>query len=154
MKKIMLVLSNISFSTASVSSAITKAEKEGYEIIITFVLDEEIPESVSSLLMYIGFLGPKPTNDLRITILEEYKKRAYSELERVEKLVKEKKIPMKKILREGRFVDEVIKVQEEENVDFVITSRPQSPLFSQILSSYNVEELKKNLGKKLIIIDE
>ncbi|MCK4585458.1 hypothetical protein KAU13_08590, partial [candidate division WOR-3 bacterium] len=72
----------------------------------------------------------------------------------VEKLVKEKNIPMKKILREGRFVDEVIKVQEEENVDFVVTSRPQSPLLSQILSSYNLKELKNNLGEKLIIIEE
>ncbi|GAI97980.1 unnamed protein product, partial [marine sediment metagenome] len=58
MKKLMLVLSNISFSSASVSFAISKAEKEDYELIIIFVLDEEIPESVSSLLMYIGFLGP------------------------------------------------------------------------------------------------
>jgi len=154
MKKLMLVLSNISFSSASVSFAISKAEKEDYELVVIFVLDEEIPESVSSLLMYIGFLGPKPTDDLKKTILEEYKKRAYSELERVEKLVKEKNIPMKKILREGRFVDEVIKVQEEENVDFVVTSRPQSPLLSQVLSSYNLKELKNNLGEKLIIIEE
>lgn len=154
MKKLMLVLSNISFSSESVTYALSKAEKEGYELIIVFVLDEEIPESVSSLLMYIGFLGPKPTDDLKTTILSEYKKRAYSELKRVEKLVKEKNLSMKKILREGRFVDEIIKACEEEKVEIIVTSRPKRPLLSQVLSSYNIEALKKMLGEKLIIIEE
>jgi len=154
MKKIMLALSNISFSSSAVSYSISKAEKEGYELIAIFVLDEEIPESVSSLLMYIGFLGPKPTDDLKKTILEEYKKRAHSELERVEKLSKEKNIHLKKILRKGRFVDEIIKVQEEQNVNLVVASRPKGPLLPYVLSSYNIEELKKTLGEKLVIIEE
>lgn len=150
----MLVLSNISFSSASVECAIKKAEKEGCELITIFVLDEEIPESVSSLLMYIGFLGPKPSNDLKSTILEEYKKRAYSELTRVEHLAKEKGISMKKILREGNFVNEVLAVQETENAELVIASKPRAPLLSQVLTSYNMGELKEKLGDKLLIIEE
>jgi nucleotide-binding universal stress UspA family protein len=154
MKKLMLVLSNISFSSASVEYAIKKSEEEGYELITVFVLDEEIPESVSSLLMYIGFLGPKPTNDLKTTILEEYKKRAYSELERVEYLAKEKGLAIQKILREGRFVDEILAVQAEENATLVVASKPTAPLLSQVLTAYNMEELKEKLGDKLIIIEE
>ncbi len=152
--KLMLVLSNISFSSSSVTYAFEKAEKENYELIVVFVLDEEIPDSVSSLLMYIGFLGPKPTEELKTTLLEEYKKRAQSELERVEKLGNEKNIQMKKVLKKGRFVKEIIEVCEKEKPDFVITSRPREPMLSQVLSSYNLEELKKKLGAKLIVIDE
>jgi nucleotide-binding universal stress UspA family protein len=154
MKKIMLVLSNISFSSDAVSYAISKVEKEAYSLTIIFVLDEKIPDSVASLLMYVGFLGTKPTRDLKTTILDEYKKRAYSELDRVEKLVKKKNIAMKKILREGNFVDEIISVQEEEEIDIVVTSKPKSPLLAQVMSSYNLEELKDHLGEKLIIIEE
>lgn len=154
MKKIMLVLSNISFSSDAVSYAISKVEEEDYSLTIIFVLDEEIPDSVASLLMYVGFLGTKPTSDLKTTILEEYKKRAYSELARVEKLVKEKNIVMKKIFKEGNFVDEILSVQEEEEIDIVVTSRPKSPLLSQVMSSYNLDELKEHLGEKLIIIEE
>jgi len=152
--KLMLVLSNISFSSSSVTYALKKAEKENHELIVVFVLDEEIPNSVSSLLMYIGFLGPKPTDDLKTTLLEEYKKRAQSELERVEKLTREKNIQMKKILKKGRFVKEIITVCEKEKPDFVITSRPRAPMLSKVLSSYNLEELNKKLGEKLIVIDE
>jgi hypothetical protein len=154
MKKLMLVLSNISFSSSSISYALEQAEKERCELIVIFVLDEEIPESVSSLLMYIGFLGPKPTNDLKTTILEEYKKRAYSELERVLKMAKEKNIPTRKILREGRFVEEVINVQKEENADRIISSRPKAPMLPQVLSSYNLQELQKTFGDILIVIEE
>ena len=55
---------------------------------------------------------------------------------------------------EARFVDEIIKVQEEENVNLVIASRPKGQLLPYVLSSYNIEELKKTLGEKLIIIEE
>jgi nucleotide-binding universal stress UspA family protein len=154
MKKLMLVLSNISFSSASVEFALKKSEEEGYELITIFVLDEEIPESVSSLLMYIGFLGPKPTSDLKSTILEEYKKRAYSELAKVEQLAKEKGLPMKKILREGRFIDEILAVQQEERAEMIVTSKPRAPLLSQILTSHNISELKAIFGDKLMIIEE
>lgn len=154
MKKLMLVLSNISFSASSVNYAIERAEKEEFELVAVFVLDEEIPESVSSLLMYIGFLGPKPTDDLKATLLSEYKKRAASELEHVEKLAGEKKLPMKKVLRKGKFVDEVLKVQEEEKADLVVTSKSRSPMLSQILSSYNLDELKNRLNEKLVVIEE
>ncbi len=154
MKKLILALSNISFSSSSVSYALDKVEKEGCELIVVFVLDEEIPESVSSLLMYIGFMGLKPTNDLKTTLLEEYKKRGYSELKRVEELSKEKNIQMKKLLREGRFVDEILKVQEEEKAELIVTSRPKGSLLPKVLSSYNLEELKRKLDDKLIIIEE
>jgi hypothetical protein len=154
MKKLMLALSNISFSSSSVSYALDKVEKEGCELIVVFVLDEEIPESVSSLLMYIGFMGLKPANDLKTTLLEEYKKRGYSELKRVEELSKEKNIKMKKLLREGRFVDEILKVQEEEKTELIVTSRPKGSLLPKVLSSYNLQELKRKLDDKLIIIEE
>jgi nucleotide-binding universal stress UspA family protein len=154
MKKLILVLSNISFSSASVEYAIKKSEEEGYGLITIFVLDEEIPESVSSLLMYIGFLGPKPTSDLKTTILEEYKKRAYSELARVEQLAKEKGLTMRTLLREGTFVDEILAVQEEENATLVIASKPRAPLLSQVLTSFNMAELKEKLGDTLVIIEE
>ncbi len=150
----MLVLSNISFSSAAVEYAIKKCEEEGYELTTIFVLDEEIPESVSSLLMYIGFLGSKPTQDLKTTILEEYKKRAYSELERVEQLAGEKGLSMNKILREGRFVDEILSVQAEEHAVLIIASKPTAPLLAQVLTAYNIEELKERLGDTLIIIEE
>lgn len=154
MKKCILVLSNISFSSTSVEFAMKKSEEEGYELITIFVLDEEIPESVSSLLMYIGFLGPKPTSDLKATILEEYKKRAYSELARVEQLAKEKGLTMRKILREGRFVDEILAVQEEEHATMIVASKPKAPLLSQVLTSYNIGELSEKLGDTLVIIEE
>lgn len=154
MKKLMLVLSNISFSSAAVEYAINKCEEGECELTTIFVLDEEIPESVSSLLMYIGFLGPKPTSDLRTTILEEYKKRAYSELERVEQLAGKKGIPIKKILREGRFVDEILAVQAEENATLIVASKPTAPLLAQVLTTHNVEELREKLGDKLIIVEE
>jgi hypothetical protein len=154
MKKLILVLSNISFSSASVEYAIKKSEEEDYELITIFVLDEEIPESVSSLLMYIGFLGLKPTSDLKTTILEEYKKRAYSELERVGHLAKEKGLPLRTVLREGKFVDEILAMQAEEKATLVIASKPKAPLLSQVLTSYNMKELKEKLGDKLVIIEE
>lgn len=154
MKKLLLVLSNISFSSASVEFAIKRSEEEGYELITIFVLDEEIPESVSSLLMYIGFLGPKPTSDLKATILEEYKKRAYSELERVRQLAKEKGLSMRTVLREGRFVDEILAVQGEEKATVVVASKPMAPLMSQILTSHHMRALAEKLGDKLVIIEE
>ena len=46
------------------------------------------------------------------------------------------------------------KTKEEEKVEIIVTSRPKRPLLSQVLSSYNIEALKKMLGEKLIIIEE
>ena len=36
----------------------------------------------------------------------------------------------------------------------IVASRPTAPLLAQVLTTYNMEELKAKLGDRLIIIEE
>ncbi|RKZ21920.1 hypothetical protein DRQ16_00325 [bacterium] len=59
-----------------------KGEKD---LLVLYVIEEELPESVGSWLMYAGFLGENPSLEVKRIIVDELERRAHERLEEIKK---------------------------------------------------------------------
>lgn len=96
--------------------------RHGKKVILLMVVEEELPSSVSSWLMYVGFLGGKVEDEMRRAIIDELRVRG-------QEILKEQKKKLEKIgvsftLREkvGSVREVVKKAIEEFNPNKVIVS--------------------------------
>jgi len=143
MRKILLVLPTTGFSQKTVETAFKLAKDENAELISCYVVDERLPESVSSWMIYIGFMGDKPSEEYREVILKEYRKRAETDIEEVKKMASEKGIEIRCLLREGSWAEETVKLAEEEKVELIVTSKPKEGQMGKLFFGSALEELLK-----------
>ncbi len=81
MNRIVLLLSGGGRLANAADAAADAARQEGAEVVVLYVIDQEVPASVSSWLIYVGFMGDVPSDDYRHTILKEYCRRAQEDLD-------------------------------------------------------------------------
>lgn len=143
MKKILLLLSNTGFSQKTVETAFELAKEQKAELISCYVVDERLPESVSSWMIYIGFMGDKPSEEYRKVILKEYRKRAETDIEEVEKMASREGIEIRSFLKEGSWAEETVKLVEAEMVELIVTSKPKEGQMGKLFFGSALEELTK-----------
>ena len=141
MKKVMLVLSTTTGSTPAITYSLDYAKKEGAELIVCFIIDEKVSQTVSSILTYVGFMGEKMGENLRKTLLSEYEGRAKDKLEEVDKLAKGKEVDYRCILLEGDVVNETIKLTKKEEPEIVLIMPP--PEKSNIYKTFFGDAINK-----------
>jgi nucleotide-binding universal stress UspA family protein len=143
MKKILLLLPNTGFSQKTVKTAFELAKEEKAELISCYVVDERLPESVSSWMIYIGFMGDKPSEEYREVILKEYRKRAEADIEEVKRMASGEGIQIRSFLKEGDWAEETVKLAEEEGVGLIVTSKPKEGQMGKFFFGSALEELMK-----------
>ena len=132
-------------SPRAVSHAVATARREGAELIACFIISHRVPESVSSWLIYIGFMGDKPSSELKTAISDHYRQRAQSQLEEFEAKAREQGIPCRTLLLEGDLVEEGVRVAREEKVDLVLLDEPDRSDFDHLFFA----PVKENLTQRL-----
>jgi len=143
MKKILLLLPNTGFSQKTVETALKLAKERKAELLSCYVVDERLPESVSSWMIYIGFMGDKPSEEYREVILKEYRKRADADIEEVRKMASKEAIEVRSFLKEGNWAEETVKLAEEEKVELIVTSKPKEGQMGKFFFGSALEELVK-----------
>lgn len=144
MKKIMLLLSGGGDLDRAMKIALDAARKEKeVEVIPLYVIDSGVPASVSSWLIYVGFMGDKPSDDYKHTILKEYRRRAQDDLEEVEKKIKTEGFSCRTILVEGPLLDTIKKVVTAENAELLVITLPGKSEVGRTLYHDAARALKK-----------
>jgi hypothetical protein len=132
--------------------------EEGGELVICFIIDEKVSQTVSSVLTYIGFMGEKMGEDLRKTLLLEYEARAKAKLAEAESLARAKNVKLRTLLVEGDVVRETVKLSEKEGVELLLINPPpeKSDIYRTFFGDALTEIAKKVkcpirvLSKKLL----
>ncbi len=70
MKKILLLLSTTRESPKSINTALEIAEKQNAELLVLFILDYELSQSIIEKLTEAGWIGGKATEELHHAILK------------------------------------------------------------------------------------
>jgi len=143
MKKILLLISTSGYSPETVEHAFNIAEKESAELIACFIIDAEIPDAVSSWMIYLGFMGDEPSGDYRTVILQEYELRAKEMLDEIEKSARTRHINIESLIVEGHLLEQAIKIARERKVDLIVTNIPQRMDFERLLHRSVIEDLIK-----------
>ncbi len=143
MKKILLIMSTSGYSPETVTYAIQKCKKNNAKLFTCYIIDAEIPDAVSSWMIYVGFMGDEPSEDYRNIVLEEYKQRARETLDEVSELAKANDVPIQISIIEGGLLENAIAIAREEKVDLIVINKTKRIDFSRFLHGSVIEELKK-----------
>lgn len=132
----LIAVTALRYSEKYGAAAIASAAAAGEEAVLLFVLDPDVPGSVAERLAEGGFLGERLMQELRDTMLEEYRERGRGHLDDLEARAREAGVAVRTRMAEGPFVDTVCEVAAEERVDRILAAEvPRSPLARVFLRS-------------------
>lgn len=154
MRKMMYLISTMVTSPRAISYVVKKAQKEGAELIACFLVSHRVPESVASWLIYIGFMGDKPSGELKSAISDHYRQRAQTQLKEIETMALEQGIPCRTHLLEGDLVEEGVRVAEEEGVDLILLNEPDRSDFDHLIFGPIREDLAQRLQCPVKTVEE
>ncbi len=154
MKKILLLLSTTRESPKSISTALDIAGKQQAELVILFILDYELSQSITERLTQEGWIGGKATEELHHAILKEYFTQGKLKIVDIEEQARKNNIPCRPVYCWGKFVEVALKVIKKEQVDLIIVTRRKRSNLSRFIFGSPVAELKEKAGCEIMIIDE
>ena len=152
-KKILLILSFLRHSPESVEKALAITRERGAELLVFFVLDVEYAEKIVHKLTDEGWIGGKPSEQLYISLLREYKFQAEGKIHEIEKRAKELGVSVTSIIKSGTILEETLKVVELEDPELIIISRRERSNLSRLIFGSLSKALSKQVKCEVQIID-
>jgi nucleotide-binding universal stress UspA family protein len=152
MKKVLLVISTTGYSPEAVAHALKITRESAGNLYCCYIIDQEIPDAVSSWLIYLGFMGDEPSEDYRNVILAEYKSRAKESLAEISQLASKEGIKTESFIIKGPLVVETIKLATEIGADVIVIDKPAHAYFSRTMHGSAIEKLKKEAACPVEVI--
>jgi nucleotide-binding universal stress UspA family protein len=153
-KNYLVVLSNTRHAPKAIKKSVDLAASEGAGIIAAYVVDEEIPQSVSSWLIYVGFIGEKPVDEVKEALQKEYTQRAEAALEEIGEASRSEGVACTTQLLKGNMVEECLKLVEEHAANLIILHSPEEAEPSRLVFNSMVNELMKQAECPVEVLDE
>ncbi len=141
MKKILVIFSGTRDNIGIVEKIF---EREGEDIFlkIFFILSDVIPSSFSTWLMYMGFLGEEPTEEIRDLIIKEIEKDLREKKEEIENFLKNKKAKFEIEFLKGDFRMLLKEIMDREKFDSIYTSKAQKVIIGEeSIKGFNIREI-------------
>jgi nucleotide-binding universal stress UspA family protein len=151
---ILLAISTTRESPKTIDRAMKEAKSGGGELVVLFVVDHGIPDSIGHLLITTGYLGEKPSRRLADAILDEYRERGQNRLATIFETAIGQAIECETMLREGDFAEQTLAVIQEKGVEKVIVTRAKRSGLSRFLFGSGVNRLRKESPCPVEIVGE
>lgn len=153
MKKVLLIISTSGYSPEAVAQAIKIARESSGSLCCCYIIDQEVPDAVSSWLIYLGFMGDEPSEDYRNVILNEYKSRAKESLSEISQQAAKAGITAESFILKGPLVTETIKLATEIGAEVIVIDKPAHAYFSRTRHGSVIEKLKKEAPCPVEVIE-
>jgi len=154
MSKILLLLSFLRRSPKCIELALQIAAERKSELIVLFVLDEEVMRTVTKKLTEDGWIGGKPSEQFVAALRQEYREQAQTKIQEVEEAARLKGISVRSFSREGNLVKETLALLEHEKIDLIIVTRRKRSRLSRFLFGSAVADLMMQSPCPVRVIDE
>jgi nucleotide-binding universal stress UspA family protein len=152
--KIMLLLSFLRRSPQSIELALQTAIERKSDLIVLFVLDEEVMKMVAKKLTEDGWIGGKPSEQFLAALRQEYREQAQAKIQEVEAAARLKGISVRSFSREGSLVEEALALLAQEKIDLVVVTRRKRSRLSRFLFGSAVADLMMQAPCPVKVIDE
>jgi nucleotide-binding universal stress UspA family protein len=130
------------------------AKRTKSQLLVLFVMDSKLPESIFKKLEDEAYLGYRPSEEAYRHILEEYEDRGKSLLKEIKVMADKEKVPCKTVFREGDFFEECEKLLEEENIRTSIVTRKKRSSLSRFILGSDLNSLMETANCAFEIFDE
>ena len=153
MKKILLILSFLRNTPESASEAINIAKQNRAELVVLFVLDIEFAENIVNKLTDEGWIGVKPSEQLYMSLLREYKLQSEARTSEIEEQAKKEDVKVRSIIKSGAILEQTLKIVTLENPDLIFISRRKRSSLSRLIFGSLANALQKRVRCEVRIID-
>ncbi len=153
MNKILLILSFLRYTPTTVKQAICLAKERNAELIAFFVLDIEFADKIVHKLTDEGWIGGKPSEQLYMSLLREYKLQAQSKVGEIEKQASERGVFVRPIIKSGSMLEETLKLVRLEDPEMIVISRRRRSKLSRLIFGSLPNALRKQVKCEVRVID-
>ena len=153
MSRLVLILTGGDLGKAVDAAVHEVKQKASTEVVALYVIDDQVPASVSSWLIYVGFMGDKPSDDYHHTILKEYRRRALEDLDEVTRRMAEAGFACRYRLDEGPLLETIKRVAAEEKAEMLIMLLPGKSEVGSALYHEAAKSLQKSSPCPVKIVD-
>jgi len=154
MKKILLLLSTTRNSPKSVAKALELAQEQSAELVLLFILDDALAQSIIDKMSEEGWVGGKASEHLQNSILREYFTQGQAKLKEIEEKANNHGVSHRSIYSRGQFAPVALGVIEKEGVDLIIVGRRKRSDLSRFIFGSPVAQIEKKAGCEMMVIDE
>ncbi len=137
----LVVLTALRFSPEYGEAALASAVRHGEDVVLCLVVDRDIPEAVSGQLVDVGFLGEKVRQNLKETMIAEYRERGLRNLSLLVEKARSLGVQVESCVKDGPFVDSVLEVCEERRISRILVPRLNRPHVSRIFFGSEIDRL-------------
>ncbi|MCB7128583.1 MAG: universal stress protein [Candidatus Brocadiales bacterium] len=154
MENVLLIISTQRLSCRSINHAIDLTRKRGLQLMVLFVMDSKLPESIFRKLEDEAYLGYMPSEEAYRHILEEYEERGKLLLSEIKAMADKEHVPCKTVFREGDFFEECEKLLAEEKMQTAIVTRKKRSSLSRFILGSDINKLMEMANCPFEIFDE
>lgn len=154
MENILLIISTQRLSCRSINYAIDMAKREKAKLLVLFVMDSKLPESIFKRLEDEAYLGYRPSEEAYRHILEEYEDRGRVLLREIKAMADKERVPCETIFREGDFFEECEKLLGERKIRTAIVTRKKRSSLSRFILGSDINKLMETAECSFEIFDE
>lgn len=154
MKKILLALSLTQQTQEGVNLAIELAGKKGAKLYVLFVLDSNVPDTIFEKLTDIGFIGEKPSSELRSAVAKQYRGEAEKQLDDIAKSAVRMNVECDVLLEEGDFTEKTLEAVAKFAVDMLVLTRTRRSALSKLFMGSGVDRLLRQAPCEIKIFED
>jgi len=151
--KCLVVLTALRFSEDYGAAALRSAKERREGVVLCLVVDREISNAVASQLADVGFLGEKLLQNLRETMIGEYRTRGLGHLRDLEEQARGLGLAVETVVADGPFLDAVVNVARQHDVDRIVVARTDRPHLSRLFFGSEIDRLLKRAPCPVEVFD-
>ncbi len=151
---LMLVLSPTRDNPKSVDLALSLVAKTKRPLLAVFIADLRLTEGISGKIVDIGFLGDSVSTHIEEAVLKDYEARGRRELEEVKEKAAALGIPCETLIRRGYYVEEILRMAAEREIEDIIVSRAERSRLSRKLLGSAVNDLLERAPCPVMVVDD
>lgn len=153
-EKILLVLASGCQLQKSVDVAINETIKRKGKLAVLFVVDSKAAENITSALSDSGFIGDKPSQDLRNTLLNEYRQRAVNKVRDIAKEAYDEKVEINTYVIEGELEKTALKLIDEIGATLIVIPRCKKVPMSEMIIGAACTRLELKAPCEVLTVEE
>ncbi len=151
---ILLILATDRKLKAGVEKAMEMALDKNKELLVLYIHDLKLSEATVNAMTEGGWLGGKATDELFNVMQREYLIQGNALIDHIKGLCQRKGIRCRGILRGGDFVEEALRVLDEEGVEEAVAIRRKRSNVTRFFFRSVIDDLTKKSNRKIEIVDE
>ena len=152
MKTILFVISSSGTSVEAIDAAFVEVVKTPSRLVCVYIIEKEVPDAVSSWMIYIGFMGDELSEEYHSVVLEEYKTRARETLSEIQDKAKSKQILIETDLIEGAFVETVLEQAQKYEADLILLDQLRHVDLKAFLHKGPADEIIQKAKCEVLVI--